>query len=141
MGIQLAHNISISKIELKKIFLASWICSVKFAFFFNVLLRQVSVAPSWSCHTLFLLAPNSWDHELSADVSFVSVLAMVLSEYWKKLEEIFFWSDLTLRRLWKLYHFEKKKYRGFLPYATFGTWKKLALAKNSVSQIFILCMQ
>ena len=30
-------------------------------------------------------------------------------------------------------------YRGFLPYATFGTWKKFALAKNRISKIFILC--
>ena len=33
------------------------------------------------------------------------------------------------------------KYRGFLPYATFGTWKKTALAKNRISKIFILCTQ
>ena len=32
-------------------------------------------------------------------------------------------------------------YRGFSPYATFGTWKKNALAKNRVSKIFILCME
>ena len=32
-------------------------------------------------------------------------------------------------------------YRGFLPYATFGTWKKVALAKNRISKIFILCTQ
>ena len=31
------------------------------------------------------------------------------------------------------------EYRGFLPYATFGTWKKFALAKNRISKIFILC--
>ena len=36
------------------------------------------------------LFPKSLDQELSADVSFVSVLAMFLSEYWKRLEEIFF---------------------------------------------------
>ena len=53
---------------------------------------------------------TSWDQELSADVLFVSVLATdrtVLSEYWQRLEETFFWNDITLRRLWKLYHFEK----------------------------------
>ena len=33
------------------------------------------------------------------------------------------------------------KYRGFLPYATFGTWKKFALAKNRISKIFVLCTQ
>ena len=32
-------------------------------------------------------------------------------------------------------------YRGFSPYATFGTWKKVALAKNLISKIFILCKQ
>ena len=30
-------------------------------------------------------------------------------------------------------------YRGFSPYATFGTWKKTALAKNRIRKIFILC--
>ena len=38
---------------------------------------------------LNFLFPKSWDQELSADVSFVSVIAMVLSEYWKSLEENF----------------------------------------------------
>ena len=76
--------------------------------FFQCLPRQVGVAPSWPYHALFLLAPSNWDPKLFADVSFVSVLATVLSEYWKKLEDIFFWNDITLRRLWKLYHFEKK---------------------------------
>ena len=32
-------------------------------------------------------------------------------------------------------------YRGFSPYATFGTWKKFALAKNRISKIFVLCTQ
>ena len=34
-----------------------------------------------------------------------------------------------------------KKYRGFLPYAIFGTLEKVALAKNRISRIFILCTQ
>jgi hypothetical protein len=37
----------------------------------------------------FRVPNKSWDPGLSADVSFVSVLAMVLSEYWKRLEENF----------------------------------------------------
>ena len=69
---------------------------------------QVGVAPSLPCHTFVLLPQNSWDHKLSADVLFASVLATVQSKYWKKLDEIFFWNDITLRRLWKLYHYEKK---------------------------------
>ena len=28
-----------------------------------------------------------------------------------------------------------KQYRGFLPYATFGNWRKFALAKIRISQI------
>ena len=31
-----------------------------------------------------------------------------------------------------------KSYRGFSPYATFGTWQKVALAKNCISHV---CMQ
>ena len=75
--------------------------------FFQCLLRQGGVATSWTCHFLVPHAPNSWDPKLSADVTFVSVQATVLSEYWKKQEEIFFWNDITWRRLWKLYHFER----------------------------------
>ena len=37
--------------------------------------------------------PKSWVSELSSDISFVSVLVMVLSEYWKRLEEIF-WNKI-----------------------------------------------
>ena len=43
---------------------------------------------AWHPPDNFLFS-KSLDQELSADVSFVSVLAMVLSEYWKRLE-IFF---------------------------------------------------
>ena len=89
MGMHLAHTISIIKNEPKKFFFASWLSSVKFTFFFQCLLRQVGVAPSWQCHALFHLAPNSWDPKLSADVSFVSVLAMDLSEFWKRLDKNF----------------------------------------------------
>ena len=54
------------------------------------------------------LAPKSWESDLSFDASFVSaVLAMVLSEYWKRLEEFFFQNDIILRKLQK-YHFKKE---------------------------------
>ena len=107
MGIQLAHNKRILKIALKKFFFCILNLLRQICFFSQCPLRKVGVTPSWSCHTLVCLTPNSWDQELSADVSFVTVLATILSEYWKKLEEIFFWNDITWRRLWKLYHFEK----------------------------------
>ena len=41
----------------------------------------------------------------------------------------------------KTYSNALSMYRGFSPYATFGTWKKVALAKNRISKIFILCTQ
>ena len=102
----------------------------------------MGVAPSWSCHALFLLAPNSWDPKLSADVSFVSVQATVLSEYWKKLEEIFFWNDIIWRRLWKLYHFEKIfhfhywvtsnfKWKIFWNFVPFSECPNFTVAKNT----------
>ena len=49
----------------------------------------MGVAPPWYCHALVLPAEESWLSELSAEVSFVSVLAMVLSENWKRLEGFF----------------------------------------------------
>jgi hypothetical protein len=108
MGIHLAHNIRLLKIELKKKKFGSWLGSVKFAFFFNVLLQQVGVVPSWSCHALFLQAPNSWDEELSADVSFVSVLATVLSEYWKKARRNIFFKWYFFEEIVKIVSFWKK---------------------------------
>ena len=44
----------------------------------------------------FSMANYSWDQGLSADVKFVTVLAMVLSEYWKKLEDCFFVNFIIL---------------------------------------------
>ena len=35
----------------------------------------------------------------------------------------------------------KNMYKGFLPYATFGTCRKTALAKNRISKTSILCTQ
>ena len=47
----------------------------------------------------------------------------------------------TLHITWCVYYIEHVCYRGFLPYATFGTLEKVALAKNRISKIFILCTQ
>ena len=76
-----------------------------------------------------LLKALRWFCPLSVNVSFVSVLATVLSEFWKKLEEIFFWNDITLRRLWKLYHFEKK-YQAFFNILT----EPLLVQKQTIHQ-------
>ena len=61
----------------------------------QTVLREVGVAPPWWCHALILLAPNSWISGLSYEVLLVSVLALVLSESWKKLA-ILSWFD----RIW-----------------------------------------
>ena len=44
------------------------------------------MAPPWYCHALILLAPNSWILGLSYEVLLVSVLVLVFSESWKRLE-------------------------------------------------------
>ena len=48
-------------------------------------LRTHKIQQNMLLGVLVLLAPNSQDHELFPDISFVSVLAMVLLDYWKKL--------------------------------------------------------
>ena len=106
MAMHLAHTVSMIKNKSKKFFFASWLSSIKFTFFFQCLLQQVGVAPSWPCHALVRLAPNSWDPELSADAFFVSVLATVLSEYWTRLEN-FFQNDTIFTISSKWYHFKK----------------------------------
>ena len=55
----------------------------------------------------------------------------------KYVVKVFNWSEVHLSEMTLL----QNLYRGFLPYATFGTWKKTALAKNRISKIFILCTQ
>ena len=75
-------------LHLSKHLWRSWLSSVKFAFFF-----QCPFATSRRDALLIMPRPcppgSKWDHELCGDILFVSVLAMVLSEYWKGLE-IFF---------------------------------------------------
>ena len=81
----------------------------------------MSVALSWSCHALVCLAPNSWDQELSADISFVTVCTsnhsvrilkkargnIILKWYyfeeivkivlfWKKISSLFKYSERTV---------------------------------------------
>ena len=108
MGIQLAHNKRILKIALKFIFFASWICSVKFAFFSNVLCGKWAWHPPdhATCLSVWLLIAEI--KSFPADVSFVTVLATILSEYWKKLEEIFFFKWYYFEESVKIVSFWKK---------------------------------
>ena len=62
-------------------------------------LWDVGVAPPWCCHTLVLSAPRSWVLRLSYEVLFVSVIGLVPSKSWKRLESggykvcfCFYWS-------------------------------------------------
>jgi hypothetical protein len=60
-------------------------------------LRDVGVAPPWCCHTLVISAPRSWVLRLLYKVFFVSVIGLVPSESWKRLESggykvYFYWS-------------------------------------------------
>ena len=47
------------------------------------------MAHPWYCQAYVFLVSKSWGLELSFEVLFVSVVALVLSEYWKWLEKIF----------------------------------------------------
>ena len=54
--------------------------------------------PPSSAMPIFFLAAKSWGLGISFEVSLVSVLAMVLSENWKRLEKIFrvFWQTWVM---------------------------------------------
>ena len=61
-------------------------------------------------------APKSWVSDLSFEVLFVSVLATVLSEYWKMLEN-FFSKWYYFRNFLKLISFQKKNSSSFFQYS------------------------
>ena len=52
-------------------------------------------------------ASKNWVLDLSVGVAFVSVLAMVLSEYWKSWRKYFFQNDIIFTISSKYYHFKK----------------------------------
>ena len=66
---------------------------------------------------LNFLSPKSWVSELSSEVSFVSVLAMVLSEYWKRLEGNF-WNGI----IYKISQ-NNENYKNLFPPAFFNILK------------------
>ena len=88
MGIHFPHNIRIRLARLNFFFLHPDFPPLKLLFF-NVFLQQVGVKPSWYATPPDFPPPKSWVSELSSEVRFVSVLAIVLSEYWKRLGENF----------------------------------------------------
>ena len=49
----------------------------------------------------FRMSNESWNQGLSADVLFVSLLAKVLSQYWKRLEKIYFYNFPHFEKLQK----------------------------------------
>ena len=85
MGKQLAHNIRIRLAH----FFSSWVCSAKFTFFSMSFCGKWAWSPPDNATPSNFPPPKSWVSDLSFEVSFVSVLAMVLSEYWKRLEKNF----------------------------------------------------
>ena len=72
------------------------------------------------------LFPKSWDPELSADVSFVSVLAMVLSEYLKRLEEKF------QKRLFPQFCQNDKNYKNIFSATIFNILKERLLVQKQI---------
>ena len=103
MGIHLAHNIRIRLARLKNYFFAS---SVKFTFVSMSFCGKWVWSPPDNAMPSDFPPSKSGASYLSVEVSFVSVLATALLEYGKKLEEIFFWNDIILKKLWKWYNFD-----------------------------------
>ena len=93
MGLHLAQNMRIRLARIKKKLHPDLAL-------LNLLFFSISFCGKWVWSLLknampsVFLASKSWKSDLSVEVSFASVLATVLSEYWKKLEEIFFWNDI-----------------------------------------------
>ena len=102
MGMHLAHNVRILKIKLNFFFFASWLSSVDF--FFQCLLQQGGVAPSWTCHALFPQAPNSWDGSVRILKKargniflkwyYLEEIVKIIS-FWKKFSSVFQYSAST----------------------------------------------
>ena len=89
MGIHLAHNI---RIRLTGLLFFFFVCPdfapLNLLFFSMYFCDKWAWGPADNATPSNFLVAKSWGSDLSFDVSFVSVLAMVLSEYWKRLEEI-----------------------------------------------------
>ena len=73
-----------------------------------------------------MFAPLTEHPRIAECLLYLGILNIDLGEYVTAQRFVIHWSI---------------NYRGFLPYATFGTWEKVALAKIRISKIFILCTQ
>ena len=113
MCIQFGHIIRIKLAQfLFFIFFASWICSVKFTFISMSFCSKWAWSPPANATPSDFPSPKSWVLDLSFEVSFASLLAMVLSECWKRLE-IFFWNYIFFCNFLKIISFWKKKIPAF----------------------------
>ena len=109
MGIHLAHNKRILKIELKKIFFSSWLCSVKFAFFSNVL-KVISfkenISSSFFQYSDRMVASTETNHTSAES----------------------FWSQLLGARQTRAWHGQE----GATPTCCKGHWKKMQIWQSKV---------
>ena len=85
------HSIRIRLAKFFFFFFESWRCYGKFTFWSMSFCGKWAWSPPANATPSDFPAPKSWVSDLSFQVSFASVLAMVLSEYWKRLEN-FFWN-------------------------------------------------
>ena len=122
MGIHLAHNIRI-RLAL------SWLDSVKFTFFSMSFCAKWAWSPPDNATSSGFSAPKSWVSELSSEASFVSVLAMVLSEYWQRLEKFF--QNKVISSISQ----NDENYKNIFPLAFFKILKKpLLVQKQTIPQ-------
>ena len=102
------HSIRIRLAKTFFFFFESWLCYGKFTFWSMSFCGKWAWSPPANATPSDFPAAKSWVSDLSFEVSFASVLGMVLSEYWKKLEFFFFKMILFWGNCKKKYNFKKK---------------------------------
>ena len=107
MGIQFAHNIKM-RLAHFSFFLHPEFAPLNSLFFSMSFCGKQTWRPLDNAMPSNFPAPKSWVSDLFFEVSFVSVLAMVCSELWKKLEEIFFRNDVISKQFFKPFQYSER---------------------------------
>ena len=123
------HSIRIRLAKYIFFFFESWRCYGKFTFWSMSFCGKWAWSPPANATPSDFPAPKSWVSELSFEVSFVYVLAMVLSEYRKRLEENF--RNTVISAISQ----NDKNYKNIFPPAFFNILKEpLLVQKQTIPQ-------
>ena len=106
MGIHFPNNIR-KRLARLNFFFCVLTFILQIYFFFNFFCGKWAWSPPANATPSDFPAPKSWVSDLSFQVSFASVLVMVLSVYWKKLDFFFFIMIIFWGNCKKKYNFKK----------------------------------